>query len=391
MKIYPVIIALLSLLITSCASYKESQSVVDRLTFENDTPLEDIPYKSFHIIALETKEECLLRDVLEVRPYLSYLYILDRIGDLFIFDLNGKYINQVGKKGNAPDEYIKLSSFFIDKENQCIAIIDDVKNKIYNYDLTGNHISTRSVAPSIKYSTYSVRTKEGDILFNYLINFGVNQAYSIMDRANYNKNTFLKSYKPIQVKNYLYGFSSHPISENTDGNISFIMPLCDTIFGYSNKDYYPKYVVDTPSKMVERKLFKTNTTDKGKTYSSMILKYGNDGFFTGFTGIFETDKHILLKYKYKGVVSGFYLVNKENLKGYYYICNIPKNPIKLPIINIIGSNDYEFIDVFNASDLIHLYNDINKNNNRAVLSEFKKVIKDLDEESNPCLIFYRFE
>ena len=71
--------------------------------------------------------------------------------------------------------------------------------------------------------------------------------------------------------------------------------------------------------MVEKKLFKTNTTEKSKTYSSMIFKYGNEGFFTGFTGIFQTNRHILLKYKHNGFLSGFYLASKENWEGNYHV------------------------------------------------------------------------
>ncbi len=393
MKTYSVIVVLLSLFVTSCITYNEIEPVIDRFIFKNnkDTPLENIPYKAARIVVLETRDECLLSDVLEVRPYLSYLYVLDSGGMLYVFDLEGKYINSVGRRGEGPDEYLKLSAFFINKKDRCISIIDDVKNKIYSYDLTGNYLHTVSVSPSVKYSDNSIMTKEGDILLNYFINFGDNAAYSIMDGNDYDKNVYLKSYAPIEVKGYLYNFSTHPMSENTEGDIHFIMPLCDTVFVYSDKGYCPKYTVDIPGKMVERELFKTNTTEKGKTYSSLLFKYGNDGFFTGFIGIFETDKHILLKYKYNGVVSGFYLGNKENFEGNYYLCSIPKDPVKIPIINIVGSSDHEFIGTFTTTDLITFYNNMEKNNIGDTFRELEKIVENLEEESNPSLVFYVFE
>src|SRR5690554_6540990 len=112
-----VIILPLLMLITSCET-EESRSDLEHLTFENteNIPLEDIDFKSFKIISLETKDESLLGDVVEVRPYMSYFYVLDSEGKLFAFDSDGKYINHIGTKGNGPDEYLKLSAFFINKK-----------------------------------------------------------------------------------------------------------------------------------------------------------------------------------------------------------------------------------------------------------------------------------
>lgn len=397
MKKNSFILFLLSLFITSCVTNNEddnkSQSVIDHLTFTNNEnyPLRDIAYNTFNIIALETNDECLIRNIMEARPYLSYLYVLDNSGTLFVFDRNGKFINQIGRKGNGPDEYLKLSSFFINKNEDRIVIIDDFKNKMYNYDLTGNFINSKSTDPSIKYTNYSMMTEEGDILLNYIINFDDNEAYSIIDGEDCSKNEYLKSYAPIEVKGYLYSFSNHPMSESVDGNINFIMPLCDTIFEYSNKQYRPKYVVDASSKMVDRSLFKTNATDMGASYPLMLSKYVNDGFFTGFAGIFETDKYILLRYRHKGSLSGFFIANKKSLKGNYYSSSTPKNPSKMPFYYIIGSNDNEFIGTVNATDILSLYDDLQNNASEKILNKLKKTVEGLDEESNPCLVFYSFE
>lgn len=396
-KVSFIFLVLLSVLITSCVNNNEnrnkSKSNIDRLTFTNDenNPLDEIHYKAANIIALETNDESLLSGIMEVRPYLSYLYILNNSGTLFVFDTNGKFVNQVGRKGNGPDEYLKLSSFFINKDEDRIVVIDDFKNKMYNYDLTGNFVNSNSTSPSIKYSNYSMMTKEGNVLLNYLVNFENNEAYSLIDGEDFTKNVYLKSYAPIEVEGYLYSFSSHPMSESSDGKINFIMPLCDTIFEYSNRQYYPKYVVDASNIMVDRELFKTNTTDIGASYPSMLSKYGRDGYFTGFNGIFETNEHILLKYRYNGFLSGFYIANKKSLEGDYYSIAIPEHPTKIPFYFIVGSNDNEFIGTVNAPDMISMYDDLQKNASDETLSSLKKAVDRLEEESNPCLIFYSFE
>ena len=189
------------------------------------------------------------------------------------------------------------------------------------------------------------------------------------------------------MKGYIQFFSHHPMSENTDGKINFIMPLCDTIFEYSNKKFSSKYIVDIPEKMVERKLIKAST-DKGESYFSILGKYGRNGLFTGFTKIFETNKHILLENLFQ---FRFYLANKESLEGNYYLFSPPGNPVKIPLRNIVGSNDHEFIGVYSATELIELYDEFDKNSTTDTFNQLKKVVYKLDEESNPCLVFYTIE
>ena len=161
---------LFSLFTISGTAQNRNQTGVKRLTFKNNkkAPLKGVPYKSFKVVALETNDKCLLREIIEVRPYLSNLYVLDGYGALFVFDSNGKFINQVGKKGNGPDEYLRLNSFFINKKDQSISIIDAFKNKIFNYDLTGKYINSSSVISSIQHTNNSTMAKDGNIILNYV-------------------------------------------------------------------------------------------------------------------------------------------------------------------------------------------------------------------------------
>lgn len=391
-KAFLLIFVLLSLLITSCVTY-ERDITVPRLTFSNkeNVPLEDFPYRSLRIVALETNDESLLREVREVRSYRSYLYVLDGGNELTVFSSEGRYVNRIGKRGNAAGEYTKLCAFFINEKEESISIIDEIKNKIYSYDLTGNFLHSVDLGTSVQYCDHSLMTEEGNILLNYSINFGENIAYSILDGSNLRKNVRFLPYSPITVNGYLYSFSMHPMCENSNGNIDFIMPLCDTIFEYSNKEYRPKYIVDIPGKMVDKKRFQTNVSDMGCSYSSMVFKYGNEGFFTGFTGIFETGKHLLLKYMHNGFLSGFYLADKESLEGNYYICTIPEVPVKIPLTDIVGTTDHEIIGVYNAEDIIALYHDMDKNNGKGEFYQLETVVQHIEEDSNPCLIFYALE
>ena len=54
---------------------------------------------STSIIALETNDECLLGHITKIYPIDGYLIIYDRSSGIYLFDKNGGFINEIGKKG----------------------------------------------------------------------------------------------------------------------------------------------------------------------------------------------------------------------------------------------------------------------------------------------------
>lgn len=72
----------------------------------------DIPLTKFCKIDLETKKESLLYTVNNIIPYGSG-YLIEGRERLLYFDDKGVFINQVGKRGRGPGEYVELSSAYV--------------------------------------------------------------------------------------------------------------------------------------------------------------------------------------------------------------------------------------------------------------------------------------
>ena len=138
------------------------------------------------------------------------------------------------------------------------------------------------------------------------------EAYSLFDMRKQRVKQYF-SYQPITVGNYMYPFSWHPMARSGK-DIDIIMPLCDTIYTYSaaTSSFEPKYIIETPQKMIPKEKIRKNTP----SYTEDICKLSEQGFFTGFTGIFETEAKILLEYKDQGVVMGYFLFEKQS-----FFCN----------------------------------------------------------------------
>lgn len=140
----------ISLLSHGCSSpkSKESMAISPIVTNQNAEiiNIDDGIYKekiSFaeifsapQTILLETKDECLIKDIQSMEVFNRHIYILDdEENRLYVFDLKGHFLYQIGSAGGGPGEYIRISDFTIDRTNSIIYILDESADKIHKYNL----------------------------------------------------------------------------------------------------------------------------------------------------------------------------------------------------------------------------------------------------------------
>lgn len=339
--------------------------------------------KNFNILPLETKPDCLIGEVRMIEKLDSLLFILDYSPNLFVFNTNGKFINQIGKIGDGPNEYVGINAFYLDKKNKRVVIIDEMKGALIHYDYYGKFIESERInSDLIKSCQQSIFTNDNKLLLNYRINFEENLAYQLVDLIKPNNSIASISYNPIKTEGYMYSFSSHAMSK-TEDEIQFIMPLCDTIYNYKNEEIYPKYVIETPKKMAPKEAFNTSINN---SFFSLIFKYGKNGFFTGFTSIFETADYLLLNYLENGMILGYCLIDKQQERGVYNLYSLNEKSANLPIFEIKGSDRNSFIGVSNAQYLHNIIS--NKENQPYFMDKYKDAIGNIGFDDNPVLFFY---
>lgn len=140
----------------SIKGYKSSIGHIDSSKQVNvpitKTPSKTTPFllssicDTIKYIKLETSKECLLADIDKIKYHNKKLYILDRrvSKSLFIFDLEGKFINKIKRIGRGPGEYTLLQNFFIDKKNNQLVLFSD-NHKLLYFDCTGKYLSERKL------------------------------------------------------------------------------------------------------------------------------------------------------------------------------------------------------------------------------------------------------
>jgi hypothetical protein len=110
---------------------------------ENKTVPASSIIEDFRYIPIETGDESLLDYYSNVRIYKNRIYILNMMinnSQVFIFDMNGKYINQIGVAGQGPGEYVKLYDFIVNPYEDQLVVSDNMRRKLHYYSLDGTSL-----------------------------------------------------------------------------------------------------------------------------------------------------------------------------------------------------------------------------------------------------------
>ncbi|WP_368107078.1 6-bladed beta-propeller [Bacteroides nordii] len=369
--------------LAACHGSKQQNIEVLRCSNCSGEALETPPsYKVTDIIKLETNIESFITNIKQMEMNDSLIFILNGSENLYVFDRNGNFKNQIGKKGEAPNEYLVLNTFYINAVEQMVVLIDSYKNVLLNYSFDGKYISTISMSPNTLLNCNNTLLMDDNtlMLFNMM---GIKEsiAYSLIDM---NKKELIGKYfpyAPIMTNNYIYSFSRHPIAA-TENGANIILPLCDTIYNYSasSRTFEPKYIVETPRKMASKYQIRN---DKKQTYSAELYDLWEEGYFTGFNGIYETKEKIILTFL-NGIIMGYFIFDKLDRKGNYYIYEYDDASGEIPFYPVIYTYDNKFIASVGAEKLLEYKGSIK---NRI----FQDAIKDLKEDDNPCLLIYELE
>lgn len=129
------------LLLASCKNSNNSDSIFRIDIEKNITNIKSIPLSTLgsnlRYVPLETDTACLVESITNAFLTDSFIFISD-YNRLLKFDINGKYLKQIGSKGRGPGEYPSLGNFLIDLNSKEIYVLSSRIILVYDFD--GNFI-----------------------------------------------------------------------------------------------------------------------------------------------------------------------------------------------------------------------------------------------------------
>jgi hypothetical protein len=226
------IVALFATLTISCHSGKKKEVIVNdnvyTVDFDNTPKEKTIPmsslFKKVTPIPLETTDESLIGYIRDVQIFDGKIFVLDTdySKGVFVFDMDGKFIRQIGRVGQGPGEYITLSDFTIDEINHKIYLMDRNKNCIMVYDIgTGKYIKQINIS-EIRYSKY--------------IQYSNGQLYTDANRKSKSKENYLLHEIDIQTGKYTNSWLPADCNKGWMGSRFF-----NNFFYSRNHQNSPKY------------------------------------------------------------------------------------------------------------------------------------------------------
>ncbi len=296
-----------------------------------------------------------------------------------VYDESGKYLNNIGKLGQGPGEYAYLGHVFLTPDRSTVVVVDMGSGNLKYFGLEGNFIK------SVKFPFWFSRCE----FINDNIIAGHYSGGNMVQKNNvsYKPQLIITDLKGNILSSGFQSFYSKNFTSTTfmplrkfDNEVIYCPPFSDTIYHVSEKGLCPLYHLNI--KRASPIIIDNNTTDNSwEEYKE------NNPFFNGEIIELKDVTMINISERYKNW-SRFIIYSKKQDKifgctgtlsnPFFRIFSVPKARYK---------DDMIVVDE-RASNIIANRNIFYQLGEKNIVD---KLFKDLTEDNNPVLFFYKIK
>lgn len=382
MKYTAIVAVLLYYILVSCESTTPQNTFVKEYINKDSLTIcktmDELPY-SVRFVKLNTSDKCILSDIKKIEMDGTDIFIEDFKERVYRFDIDGRFHNIIGTKGDSQNEYVSLSDFYLDKKNKSVCIMDLSKGKLLRYDYNGSFLSSQNVNMKLMNNPVGIApVREHELIALNCNGPGEEYQYSLVD---------VDKAVSKQVLPYAIIGEERSIQENgriaQNSSTTYILSfLSDTIYSYSDGNLVAEYLFLPDEPQFNKK------DVQGKTFQTCFdaeQAIRNHSISTGIKSLYATDTHLFFTYATK---DSYYRVffNNETNKGYIY--NVTKNLDDVENIiwnNVMASSGQTFIGVMPIGE--YMSNELLKNKYLA----FSKLLSQSHVSDNPILTFIEIQ
>jgi hypothetical protein len=365
MKFNPVIGILLIFLI-SCTHPEEKIGAykVDLKSWPKEADTLDNLVSKIRVIALETRPECLIGTIKGLYQNDQGFYLLTDKIQIMHFDLTGRFIWKIDKKGKGPGEYQYIFDFALDDKG--LILLDSSGKKLLFYDLNGQFIKEITNVPAGIGITCSGMEYLA-ILHGRAASLPLQKRELSIIRLD---GTAVSTFFPFDKNEGMSLFSS--FTRTSTGKVLFHPHFEPVIYEISGAS------IDTLIRF-----------DFQQAPVHSFREMGEAAEFIGIRRIVDTDKTFAAIFQSKSE-SSLWLLNHEtgnskllSSSGLFY---------GFPLSTPVWSNGKEFIDSRDALDIIEILGKTDHGNLESLKRNIDgfNSLEQLNQDDNPVLIFYKF-
>ena len=285
----------------SCNQLKEKEinktNNIITINIDNESQFIDYKLKLTKKIQLETTKESLIGQAGKIIYRHNKIFIQDlKTHSLFVFDTDGKFIQQIGRRGRGPGEHPELRDFSISNDDLIYLL---TYNRILTYNFDGKYITTINIKhdDKILLNPLKFATLNGNDFFLWQGTFGYKHD---IDRMPY------LMYKMSSNGDLLNGYFA--TSRITMGNHTQFSPCYDGININPPFGEYSIYKIDNNDLFENVKIdFGKNTLMSDqleKGFSDRVAKQEyelrNSNYCVGIDNFLETEDYYYFTFIYEG-------------------------------------------------------------------------------------------
>ncbi|OJV31768.1 MAG: hypothetical protein BGO29_01235 [Bacteroidales bacterium 36-12] len=210
---------------------------VDTITIHYSSIVEKI-----EIIALENQEGALMGNINKMQISDDTIFILDTMiaKKILVFNMDGKYIQQIGKFGRGPGEYLQIMDFTVNEKDKQIVVLD-VGNKIHTYSIhTGEYLRTLNFEND-NIGVYAIQYAN-DKLYAAIRNFNKDNQSCMLLEMDYHTGEQTKQLINESANNKAFNtnfnLNNSPFIQSAVDKPVFNRPFMDTVFAVRNEGVF---------------------------------------------------------------------------------------------------------------------------------------------------------
>lgn len=210
------------------------------------TPLETDPY---YLVSTIRKIECT-----PDRYYIGTTMMGD-MSKILIFDKTGKYLHQVTRIGEGPDEFPYISDFCINQEGNLF-----ITSRFKNLTLDPDGKEVIAIEPTPTYANLIGQTKDKMYLYTkgrtlrHAQDGSTHELLTAIDLLTKKEQRFFLPSEDLMNRVRGTGLTNH--FSVCDERVYFTYPYCDTIFDISKNQLKPAFYIDFGKRKRPKEIYK---------------------------------------------------------------------------------------------------------------------------------------
>jgi len=356
--------------------------------------------KKVEYIPLQTTDSSMLNYIFNFSITKDYFFIGDE-GCVLIFDNKGKYVKRLYQIGHGPGE-TSTRSFTVNESGELVYVLDIYNGDVKVYDFHGKFIKNiNKPINTPEQNTASIGYFNNKLIVTTAQFPKVKFLYSLFDLSNYSiqelcKNHYIYDQSQVNQRPSLIYWIDRSY-QIVDSNLIFKEWFCDTIFNVNKKfKMEPKYIID----LANNKLDWLGWRDHGMFNLSLGVPSGywvqsfveTNSFLLASLNSFKEQKLFAVFDKRNNSVK--ILANKyfePRTNNQVYLRNDLDNIIAFPSINKSGNIFYYdkcLYSIIEAKDFLKAYKSASAEtrNSTKYLKSMTPVLSTITEFSNPVIM-----